>query len=55
MFDSSHFWDFFLWTSWSGPPDCWAEPATEEAVEPLFFRIPLMGRREEVEADIFGE
>ena len=32
------------------PPDCGEEAATEEAVELLFFRIPLMGRCEAAEA-----
>ncbi|KAF3812751.1 hypothetical protein GH733_019114 [Mirounga leonina] len=49
MLDSSHFWDFFLFTSGIVPPDCWAEAVTEEAVELLFFSIPLMGLCEVVE------
>lgn len=55
MFFSSHFWDFFLCTSATAPPACWTEAATDEAVEPLFFRIPLMGPCEAVGAAILGE
>ena len=32
------------------PLDCWVETTTEETVERLFFKIPLMGRREALEA-----
>jgi hypothetical protein len=54
MFISSHFWDFLLSSSstfWRG---CSAEATTEEVVEVLFFKIPLMGRCEAVEAAIAG-
>lgn len=63
MFDSSHFFDFLAW-SWLSPRGCWAGATTEEAdvaeaadaaEEPLFFRIPLMGLWEPLEADMLGE
>lgn len=52
MFISSHFWDFLLSSSSTLLPGCSAEASTEEAAAALFFRIPLMGRCEAVEAAI---
>lgn len=54
MFISSHFWDFLLSSSSTVRRVCSAEATTWEVVEVLFFRIPLMGRCEAVEAAIAG-
>lgn len=54
MFISSHFCDFLLSSSSTLPRGCSAEATLEEVEEVLFFRIPLMGRCEAVEAAIAG-
>jgi hypothetical protein len=54
MFISSHFWDFLLSSSSTFRRGCSAEATTEEVVEVLLFKIPLMGRCEAVEAAIAG-